>query len=43
MAKIEWDNSLSVGIDLIDEQHKMLYNGLTIYPRLLKASEVRLR
>lgn len=24
MTKIEWDDSLSVGIDLIDEQHKML-------------------
>ena len=24
MAKIEWDESLSVGIELIDEQHKML-------------------
>lgn len=28
MAKIEWDNSLSVGIDLIDEQHKMLIQRL---------------
>lgn len=24
MAKIEWDDSLSVGVDMIDEQHKML-------------------
>jgi hemerythrin len=24
MTKIEWDDSLSVGINLIDEQHKML-------------------
>lgn len=24
MTKIEWDDSLSVGVDLIDEQHKML-------------------
>ena len=24
MPRIEWDESLSVGIDLIDEQHKML-------------------
>ncbi|MHA1576722.1 MAG: bacteriohemerythrin [Candidatus Thorarchaeota archaeon] len=24
MDKIEWTNSLSVGVDLIDEQHKML-------------------
>ena len=28
MAKIEWDNSLSIGIDLIDEQHKMLLQRL---------------
>ena len=28
MAKIEWDNSLSVGIDLIDEQHKILIQRL---------------
>ncbi|MHC4753976.1 MAG: bacteriohemerythrin [Planctomycetota bacterium] len=28
MAQIEWDNSLSVGIDLIDEQHKMLIQRL---------------
>jgi len=24
MTRIEWDDSLSVGVDLIDEQHKML-------------------
>lgn len=24
MEKIQWDDSLSVGVDLIDEQHKML-------------------
>jgi len=28
MAKIEWNDSLSVGIDLIDEQHKMLIQRL---------------
>ena len=28
MAKIEWDDSLSIGIDLIDEQHKMLIQRL---------------
>ncbi|MHC4637049.1 MAG: bacteriohemerythrin [Planctomycetota bacterium] len=28
MVQIEWDNSLSVGIDLIDEQHKMLIQRL---------------
>ena len=29
MAKIEWDNSLSVGIDQVDEQHKMLIKRLS--------------
>ncbi len=28
MAKIEWDNSLSIGVDIIDEQHKMLIQKL---------------
>ena len=28
MAKIEWDDSLSIGIELIDEQHKMLIQKL---------------
>lgn len=28
MSKIEWDDSLSVGVDLIDEQHKMLIEKL---------------
>jgi hemerythrin len=28
MVKIEWDDSLSVGIHLIDEQHKMLIQRL---------------
>ena len=28
MSKIEWDASLSVGVDLIDEQHKMLIQRL---------------
>lgn len=29
MAKIEWDDSLSVGVDLIDEQHKMLIKRIS--------------
>ena len=29
MKKIEWDDSLSVGVDLIDEQHKMLIQRLS--------------
>ena len=28
MTKIEWNNSLSIGIDLIDEQHKTLIKRL---------------
>ncbi|UCH05718.1 MAG: hemerythrin family protein [Candidatus Thorarchaeota archaeon] len=28
MARIEWDQSLSVGVDLIDDQHKMLIQKL---------------
>ena len=29
MTKIEWDDSLSIGVDLIDEQHKMLIQKLS--------------
>ena len=28
MAKIQWDESLSIGVNLIDEQHKMLLQRL---------------
>lgn len=28
MSKIEWDESLSVGVDIIDDQHKMLIQKL---------------
>ena len=28
MSKIEWDESLSIGVELIDEQHKMLIQKL---------------
>ena len=28
MSKIEWDSSLSVGVDLIDEQHKKWFEHL---------------
>ena len=29
MAKMEWDDALSVGVELIDEQHKMLIQRLS--------------
>ena len=29
MSKIEWDDSMSVNVDLIDEQHKMLIQKLS--------------
>lgn len=29
MGQMAWDNSLSVGIDLVDEQHKMLITRLS--------------
>lgn len=29
MAKVEWDDRLSVGVDLIDAQHKMLLKRLS--------------
>ena len=38
MAKIEWDDSLSVGIDIIDEQHKVLIQKLS---DLFKAIEMQ--
>ena len=28
MSKIEWDDSLSIGVELIDDQHKMLIQKL---------------
>ena len=38
MAKIQWEDSLSVGIDVIDEQHKMLIQRLS---DLSEAVEIR--
>ena len=38
MANIEWNDSLSVGIDIIDEQHKMLIQRLN---DLSKAVEMK--
>jgi hemerythrin len=39
VAKIEWDNSLSVGIDLIDEQHKMLIQRLDDLSRAIEMTQ----
>lgn len=36
MAKIEWDNSLSIGVKLIDEQHKMLIQRLSDLSRAIE-------
>ena len=38
MEKIQWSNDLSVGVDLIDEQHKMLIDRLN---NLSEAIETR--
>ena len=38
MAKIEWNDNLSVGIDVVDEQHKMLIQRLN---DLSKAVEMK--
>ncbi|MHC4648653.1 MAG: bacteriohemerythrin [Planctomycetota bacterium] len=39
MAKIKWDDSLSVGIDLIDEQHKMLIQRLCDLSRAIEMTQ----
>jgi hemerythrin len=39
MAKIEWNQSLAVGIDLIDEQHKMLLDRLNNISQAIDRSE----
>ncbi|MHC4531957.1 MAG: bacteriohemerythrin [Planctomycetota bacterium] len=36
MARIEWENSLSIGIELIDEQHKMLIQRLNDLSRAVE-------
>jgi hemerythrin len=38
MSNIEWDDSLSVGVDLIDEQHKMLIEKLADLSDALRKS-----
>jgi hemerythrin len=39
MEKIEWDGSLSVGIDLIDEQHKMLIQRLKAVTEAIESNQ----
>ncbi|MHC4133051.1 MAG: bacteriohemerythrin [Planctomycetota bacterium] len=43
MAEIEWDNSLSIGVKLIDEQHKMLIQRLGDLSRAIKMSQGEVR
>ncbi len=39
MKKIEWDDSLAVGVDLIDEQHKMLIQRLNDLSRAIEMTQ----
>ena len=39
MAKIEWDDNLSIGIDIIDEQHKMLIQRLGDLTRAMEMKQ----
>lgn len=39
MSKIEWDDSLSVGVDLIDEQHKMLIKRLNDLSKAIEMTQ----
>ncbi len=39
MANIEWDDSLSVGVDLIDRQHKMLIQKLNDLSNAIEHSQ----
>jgi hemerythrin len=39
MAEIEWDDSLSIGIKLIDEQHKMLIQRLSELSRAIETNQ----
>jgi hemerythrin len=39
MAQIEWDNSLSIGVKLIDEQHKMLIKRLSDLSKAIKITQ----
>lgn len=39
MSKIEWDDSLSIGVDLIDEQHKMLIKRLNDLSKAIEETQ----
>ncbi len=39
MVCIEWDDSLSVGIDIVDEQHKTLIQRLTQLSKAVETSQ----
>jgi len=39
MKKIEWDDSLSVGVDSIDEQHKMLIQRLNDLSKAIEMTQ----
>ena len=39
MEKIEWNDSLSIGIDLIDEQHQMLIQHLQAVTEAIESSQ----
>jgi hemerythrin len=39
MEKIEWDDSFSIGIDLIDEQHKMLIQRLKAVTEAIESNQ----
>ncbi len=39
MTKIEWDDSLSVGVELIDDQHKMLIQRISDLSKAVSAGQ----
>ena len=39
MEKVEWNDSFSIGIDLIDEQHKMLIEHLQAVTEAIESSQ----
>ena len=43
MVNIKWDNNLSVGVELIDEQHKMLIQKLNNLSEAIEKGAGRIR